>query len=181
NLSGLPDQQRVAVRCSSGHRMRANCTTRAGAIFDDDRLAESDAEFVGDRTGDDIARTACRVGNDDLDRTARIGLAPCWRGTPCTDDSDDNPGSQRTSGPHDEILPVILDVLLLFETVKPCRIVRQNTLGQFRCADRLHEIVDQRFVTKITISPKDGATHLPLMRRRMRPIAPPDTPTGAEP
>ena len=56
--------------------MRANCATRAGAIFNDDRLAESDAEFVGNRTGDDIARAACRVGNDDLDRTARIGLAP---------------------------------------------------------------------------------------------------------
>src|SRR4029077_1859431 len=109
NLSSLPDQQRVAVGCSARHRMRANCTTRAGAIFDDDRLAESDAEFVGDRTGDDIARAACGVGNDELDRTARIGLAPCRRGTPRTNDSDDSPGSQRTSGPHDEILPVILE------------------------------------------------------------------------
>ena len=59
------------------------------------------------------------------------------------------------------------------KTVKPCRIVREDSLGQLRRTDRSHKLVDQRFVAKTTIRRKDGATHMLVVRRSVRPVAAP--------
>src|SRR5262245_23329840 len=66
---------------------------------------------------------------------------------------------------------------MLFETVKPRRVVGQNSLGQFYRAGSTNEIIDQRFVAKTTIRRQDGATHVLIVRRRMRPVAAPYTTT----
>ena len=67
----------------------------------------------------------------------------------------------------------------LFKIIQPSGIVRQNALSQFSKTNRRHEIVDQRFVAKITISSEYVATELLLVRRRVGPIAAPNAATGA--
>src|SRR6187200_2714004 len=68
--------------------------------------------------------------------------------------------------------------IALLETVKPRRVVRQDSLGQFRRTSCGQEVVDQRFVAKTTIRRKDGATHMLVVRRRVWPVATPHAAIG---
>src|SRR5215831_20445348 len=99
--------------------MRADRAARAGAIFDDNRLAERGAEFVRNRSRHNIAGTSGSVGNDQLDRVGRIGLTTYRHGTRHTDNGGGKRNRQPVSGPHDKILPMTLVVFLLLEAVKP--------------------------------------------------------------
>src|SRR5262249_5305214 len=61
----------------------------------------------------------------------------------------------------------------LLERVKPRRILRQDTLRQFRRIYRSHKAVNQDIVPKIAIRCDDSAALLLFLWRRMWPIAAP--------
>ena len=67
-------QQRVAVGIGLGDHVGADIAVGAGAVVDDDLLAECFAEFLADGARQRVGRTAGSVGHDQPDRFVRIGL-----------------------------------------------------------------------------------------------------------
>jgi hypothetical protein len=75
DFGGLPDQQSEPVRRRCDDAARADGAAGAGAIFDDDVLAERDRKLRRDRARHHVAGTAGGIGDDQVDRAARIALA----------------------------------------------------------------------------------------------------------
>src|SRR5262249_37949367 len=67
------EQDRVAVRLRMGRKAEADVAAGAAAVLDDEGLAGLLLQGGGDDAGDDVGRTARRVGHHDLDRALRIG------------------------------------------------------------------------------------------------------------
>ena len=72
--SGMPEHQRVPVGRAAGNRPRSHQSGAAGAIVDDDRLAEHARELFGDDARQRIDPAARRVRDDQGDRPRRVGL-----------------------------------------------------------------------------------------------------------
>ena len=67
-------QQRVAVGAGLGDRLRADDGVGAGAVVDDDLLAEVLAHLLADQPAEEIGRPARRERHDQRDLARRIGL-----------------------------------------------------------------------------------------------------------
>jgi hypothetical protein len=62
------DQIGAAVGLGSLQRLRRDLSARAGAVLDDHRLAQLDAQLLGQRAGDGIGAAAGREADQHLDR-----------------------------------------------------------------------------------------------------------------
>ena len=67
-------QQRVAVRRGLIHDLGADIATRARVVLDDERLAETRMQLVGDDAGRGVDAAARRDVDDDLHRPGRVIL-----------------------------------------------------------------------------------------------------------
>jgi len=67
----------VAIRRAFGRILDANGAVGAGFILDINLLAECARQLLGDETGADIGRSACRERDDETDRLAGIGSRLC--------------------------------------------------------------------------------------------------------
>ena len=72
--AGRVEQQRVAVRRRLRDELRADAAAGAGAVLDDERLAELRAHAVGENPRDAVDAAAGRERNDDAHRLDRIRL-----------------------------------------------------------------------------------------------------------
>ena len=71
DLAGLAHQQRVTIGRRRHHGLRADGAGRAGAVLDDDGLAERFAKRHRDEARHDVAGAARRISDDDVDGTVR--------------------------------------------------------------------------------------------------------------
>ena len=76
HFRGLADEQRQPVGICHGDAAGADRAASAGAIFHDHRLPERRRKLGRDNARHHIAGAAGRIGHDQVDRAARIGLAP---------------------------------------------------------------------------------------------------------
>ncbi len=75
------DQERVAVGRRLGGEVGADDTAGAAAVIDEDLLAQSLAELIGDDAADHVVAAAGRERDDHADRAARIVVrGRCRRG-----------------------------------------------------------------------------------------------------
>ena len=65
------DLQRVAVRRRAGDRLGADQAAAAGAVLDEELLAEGLAELVGEHAAEQVVGAAGRIGDDDAHRLVR--------------------------------------------------------------------------------------------------------------
>ncbi|KAG1195525.1 hypothetical protein G6F35_013181 [Rhizopus arrhizus] len=65
-------RQGVAVGARLGDEVRAYDAARAGAVFDDDGLAQTFRQILGQRAGQDVGKTAGGVGGDQAYGLVRI-------------------------------------------------------------------------------------------------------------
>src|SRR5262249_56250424 len=72
--AGRSEQERVAVRLRLGHEIAAGIATAAGAVLDDDLLAESLRELLCQNSRHYVDRSARRIGVDDANDAIRIAL-----------------------------------------------------------------------------------------------------------
>ena len=73
-IDRIGHEQRVAVGRRVCGEFAADVVVAAGAIFDDERLAELRRQPLRDQPRGDIGRTSRGGGDDDTDRTNRIGV-----------------------------------------------------------------------------------------------------------
>src|SRR4029079_5757228 len=78
--AGVAEPDGVAVGIGLRERAGADSAAGAGAVVDDDLLAERLAELVADGADDDGGAAAGREGNDERDRPGRIVLRRRWHG-----------------------------------------------------------------------------------------------------
>ena len=71
--AGLADQQRVTVGRRLGDGLGADDMRGAALVFDNDRLAPGFTQLVAERAADHVSDAARRRGDDQRDRTIRIG------------------------------------------------------------------------------------------------------------
>ena len=75
-MRGHDLQQSVAVRCCPGDRLGADVTAGAGAILDDELLAEAIRQPLTHQARLDVGGPAGGKADDDAHRPRRIGLRP---------------------------------------------------------------------------------------------------------
>ncbi len=74
---GSSEQERVAVGLRFGYEIAAGITAAAGAVLDDDLLAESLRELLCQNSCHDVDRSARRIGIDYANDAIRIVLRGC--------------------------------------------------------------------------------------------------------
>jgi hypothetical protein len=76
HFRGLPNEQRQSVGICDGDTAGADGAAGSGAIFHDHRLPKRRRKLGRDNARHHIAGAAGRIGHDQVDRAARIGLTP---------------------------------------------------------------------------------------------------------
>jgi hypothetical protein len=75
----MVEQQRVAIRLGLGDLHRADRAAGAGDVLDHHRLFEPRLYPVGQDAAQEVAAAARRIGHDQGDRLARVGILRCRR------------------------------------------------------------------------------------------------------
>src|SRR5262245_56808019 len=121
----IDDADGVAVRRCLGAGARGDVALPAGAVVDDDRLAEALVHLLAEHAHEDVADAAGARGGDHVDRLVGVVLRRGWKGQ--RDERDE----QNCYTGHCHPLPFSLDTIVtppgalsLFHSPWPCPYAR---------------------------------------------------------
>ena len=77
-VSVSDQEQRIAVRCRAHNNLSADIAISASPILDDELLAEPLRKPLPHQASCDVSRAARRVADDQMHRSHRIYLRPCY-------------------------------------------------------------------------------------------------------